>query len=79
MINGISGIEEIIEGLEVRPRYILNMEKLVFLKNKCKTIVKNINDDKELFKIYYLMGLLERSFVEYEKAIIKIQNKTVKN
>ncbi|CDM67445.1 hypothetical protein CM240_0278 [Clostridium bornimense] len=73
MINGISGIEEIIEGLEVRPRYILNIEKLVFLKNKCKTIVKNINDDKELFKIYYLMGLLERSFVEYEKAIIKFK------
>ena len=73
MINGIGGIEEIIEGLEVRPRYILNIEKLVFLKNKCKTVVKNINDDKELFKIYYLMGLLEKSFAEYEKAIIRFK------
>lgn len=68
----IKDIENYIEGLEVRPRFILNINELRNLKNKCEEYVRDIREDEnaELLKIYYLSGLIYRSLEENDKAII---------
>lgn len=65
----INNIDDEIEKLEIRPKFILNIEKLRLLKINCRECIKNTKEDKELFKLYYLMALIERSFLNYDMSL----------
>ena len=67
----IKDIDDYLEGLEVRPKFILNINELRNLKNQCEECIKNISKykEEELLKIYYLNGLIYRSLEKGEEAI----------
>lgn len=82
----IKDIDDYIEGLEVRPKFILNINELRNLKNQCEECIKNISKykEEELLKIYYLNGLIYRSLEKGEEAIncfekVAVIAKTINN